>query len=290
VVDPTNPQHLISSSNDYGSCCDEYYTTFNAGATWSTGNMSVEDSSRTGSDPVTSFDVKHHVALPSSLNYTFNDGGRDLRRRRGRLTLAEDGSRDYPINDDGRQTLTGYQVRVNSAGNIAVDASGKVYLVFDDNRNGVHDSANPVTNIDTFVTSSSNGGTTWTSPARVDTGAGDQWFPWIDVNPLNGRIGILYHDRGASNGPTYNTARRRRAPDRWSRRCSARPRRTRRCRSSSRPGSPAASSVRSSTATTSDSPKAATATRTQPGRTCASRLRSRPACSCSSSTTHAGKA
>ena len=75
VVDPTNPQHLISSSNDYGSCCDQYYTTFNAGATWSTGNMSVEDSSRTGSDPVTSFDVKHHVALHSSLNYTFNDEG-----------------------------------------------------------------------------------------------------------------------------------------------------------------------------------------------------------------------
>ena len=88
VVDPTNPQHLISSSNDYGSCCDQYYTTFNAGATWSTGNMSVEDSSRTGSDPVTAFDVKHHVALHSSLNYTFNDDGRDLRRRRGRLALA----------------------------------------------------------------------------------------------------------------------------------------------------------------------------------------------------------
>ncbi len=30
----------------------------------------------------------------------------------------EDGSRDYPLNVDGRQTLTNYQVRVNSAGNI----------------------------------------------------------------------------------------------------------------------------------------------------------------------------
>ena len=374
VVDPTNPQHLISSSNDYGSCCDQYYTTFNAGATWSTGNMSVEDSSRTGSDPVTAFDVKHHVALHSSLNYTFNDEGETcdgdvvvspshdgglswqkpvvvysgqgcdsdptqvfndkewitadnnpnskfygrtyvtwtafvshngefassaiweshsdsgghswstakeisgsnpaicifqedgpagvcdedqfsnpavapdgtvyvafensqntalwepgevnddqyliVKSTDGGATWSsprfvvglEDGSRDYPINDNGRQTLTGYQVRVNSAGNIAVDAGGKVYLVFDDNRNGIHDSANPVTNIDTFVTSSANGGTTWTSPALVDTGAGDQWFPWIDVNPLNGGIGILYHDRGASNGPTYNTALAEGAP------------------------------------------------------------------------------
>ncbi len=47
------------------------------GATWSTGNMSVEDASsnRTGSDPVTTIDVKHGVALHSSLNYTFNANG-----------------------------------------------------------------------------------------------------------------------------------------------------------------------------------------------------------------------
>src|SRR5436190_19076819 len=75
VVDSANPQHMIASSNDYGSCCDEYYTTFDAGTTWSTGNMSVEDKTRTGSDPVTSIDVKHGVALHSSLNYNFNAAG-----------------------------------------------------------------------------------------------------------------------------------------------------------------------------------------------------------------------
>jgi hypothetical protein len=41
---------------------------------------------------------------------------------------------------------------------------------------------------------------------QVDSGAGDQWFPWVDVNPTDGTIGILYHDRGASNGAFYNTA------------------------------------------------------------------------------------
>jgi hypothetical protein len=40
----------------------------------------------------------------------------------------------------------------------------------------------------------------------LTSGSGDQWFPWVDVNPVNGRIGILYHDRGASNGPLYTTA------------------------------------------------------------------------------------
>jgi hypothetical protein len=368
VVDPADPQHQIASSNDYGSCCDQYYTTFNAGATWSTGNMSVEDASRTGSDPVTTINVKRGVALHSSLNYTFNDDGEacdgdvvvsrsldggltwkkpvvvfsgqgcdldptqifndkewistdnDPRSRfYGRTYLTwtaflshegefvespimeshsdnggvtwskaqeisgsnralctfqeegpagecdesqasvstvapdgtvyvafmnsqnqalwepgeqfddqylvvkstnggaswstpafaaglEDGSRDYPINVDGRQTLTGYQVRVWGAGNIvASPIDGKLYLVYSENSHGVHDSANPVTNSDVFITTSTDG-VTWTTPVVVDSGAGDQWFPWADVNPTNAKVGVLYHDRGASNGPTYNTA------------------------------------------------------------------------------------
>ena len=40
---------------------------------------------------------------------------------------------------------------------MASQTDGTLYLVFDDNRNGVHNSANPVTNIDVFVMSSANG-------------------------------------------------------------------------------------------------------------------------------------
>ena len=71
-VDPANPLHMVASSNDYGSCCDEYYTTFDGGATWSTGNMSTEKPGPLGpigSDPVTVFDTKHDVTLHSSLNF-----------------------------------------------------------------------------------------------------------------------------------------------------------------------------------------------------------------------------
>jgi hypothetical protein len=369
VVDSANAQHMIVSSNDYGSCCDQYYTTFDGGTTWSEGNMSVEDKSRTGSDPVTSIDRKHGVALHSSLNYNFNaagdtcdgdvvvspsfdgglrwkkpavvysglgcdpdptqifndkewittdnnpaspfygrtyltwtrflshnevgvssaiweshsdDGGKKwstpheisgsnpaicpfqsdgpagvcdedqasvptvgpdgtvyvafmnsqnsalwepgevgenqylvVRSADGGATWSsptfvvglEDGSRDYPINANDRQTLSDYQVRVWGAGNIvASPRNGNLYLVFSDNRNGVHDVANPVTNSDVFVVSSSDRGNTWTSPVRVDNGGGDQWFPWVDVNPVTGTIGVLYHDRGATNGDTYTTA------------------------------------------------------------------------------------
>jgi len=40
-VDPADPLHMVASSNDYGSCCDQFYTTFDGGRTWQTGNMSV---------------------------------------------------------------------------------------------------------------------------------------------------------------------------------------------------------------------------------------------------------
>jgi hypothetical protein len=371
VVDPADPNHAVASSNDYGSCCDQYYTTLNGGSTWSTGNMSIEKPLKIGSDPVTAFDRKHGTTIHASLSFAIQPGlgskggcdgdvvaspsrdggvtwdkvaivddgvGCDLGKSEvfddkewivadnypssphyGRVYLTwtgfefasaaylrspirmsssddggytwspakeisgstgslctfqasgpagecdenqfsvptigpdgtvyvafqneqnralwepgevfddqylivkstdggatwsspgfvvglEDGSRDYPINVRDRQTLTGYQLRVNSAGNIVAAPSGRLYLVFADNRNGAHDSANPVTNVDVFVMASADGGTTWTAPSLVDSGAGDQWFPWVDVDPTNGTIGVLYHDRGASNGPLYNTA------------------------------------------------------------------------------------
>jgi hypothetical protein len=369
-VNPANSQNLIASSNDYGSCCDQFYATVNNAATWTTGNMSVNNPQQTGSDPVTVFDVKHATAIHTSLNYSFqlptgescrgdvvasvstdggvtwlppvvvdsgfgcdlsnvqlfndkewvvtdnypsspyygrtyltwtkfesasgafvrsaifeshsDDGGKHWTKAQeisgsnaglctfqvngpasqcdenqfsvptvgpnGTVYVAfqneqnqalwepneffddqyllvksadggktwssptfvvglEDGSADYPINVSGRQTLSGYQLRVNSAGNIvASPTDGKLYLVFSDNRNGTHDSNNPVTNIDVFLMVSSDGGASWSGPTPVDAGLGDQWFPWVDVNPTNGKIGIFYNDRGASNGALYNAA------------------------------------------------------------------------------------
>jgi hypothetical protein len=372
-VDPADPNHMIASSNDYGTCCDQMYTTFNNGATWITGNISRKSPQVTGSDPVTVFDRKHGTAIHSSLNFSFqnstgeacrgdlvvsvstdggvvwepptvvdtglgcdlsnvqlfndkewivtdnnpssphfgrtyltwtkfeavngsftrsaifeahsDDGGKHWSKAQeisgsnaglctfqvtgpagqcdqnqfsvptvapdgsvyvafeneqnealwepdeafddqyllvksldGGLTWTsptfivglEDGTRDYPRNVNGRQTLTGYQVRVNSAGNIVASPraseNGKLYLVFSDNRNGVHDSSNPVTNTDVFLMTSTNGGASWSGPTLVDASPSDQWFPWVDVNPTNGTVGILYHDRVVADPSLYHTA------------------------------------------------------------------------------------
>jgi hypothetical protein len=369
-VNPADPNNMVASSNDYGSCCDQFYSSQDGAATWATGNMSINNPQQTGSDPVTVFDTKHGTVLHSSLNYSFqlptgeacrgdvvvspstdggivwqpaivvdsgygcdlsnsqlfndkewivtdnnpsspyygrtyltwtkfesasgaylrsaifeahsDDGGKHWTKAKeisgsnaalctyqetgpagqcdedqfsvptvgpdGTVYVAfendqnqalwgtndyfdsqyllvksidggqtwssptfivglQDGTADYPTNVSGRQTLTGYQVRVNSAGNIvASPVDGKLYLVFSDNRNGVHDSANPVTNTDVFLMVSDDGGASWSGPSVVDSAAGDQWFPWVDVNPTNGEIGILYNDRGASNGALYNAS------------------------------------------------------------------------------------
>ncbi len=367
---------MIASSNDFGTCCDQFYTTFDGGNTWTTGNMSRETPQRIGSDPVTAIDRKHGVAIHASLSFSVShaagtqacdgdtvisisrDGGLvweppvkvddgvgcDLSKTQlfddkewittdnnpsspfyGRTYLTwsrfeshdgvyassaifesqsddggetwtpgkeisgfnpalctfqitgpagecdenqfsvptvapngtvyvafgneqnqalwesanefddqylfvkstdggatwsspsfvvglEDGARDYPFNARGRQTLSGYQLRVNSAGNIVARPSdGKLFLVFSDNRAGVHDSANPVTDTNVFVVSSKNG-TTWSAPSLVDSGTSDQWFPWVDVNPTNGTIGVLYNDRPASDPSVYNASLAQGAP------------------------------------------------------------------------------
>jgi hypothetical protein len=357
-VDPADPNHMIASANDYESCCDAFYTTFDGGGTWYVGDMSTLEDGRIGSDPVTAFDTKHGVALHTSLNFictdvacgegdvvvspsydggitweqaievydgegfdfdpvqvfndkewivadnnpsspfygrvyvtwsrflsfsgayaespiweshsddggltwstaqeisgsgstcTFQEEGAALecdedqfsvptigpggvvyvafeneqheaawepgdsfenqymvvKSTDGGVTWSppvsvvdlEDGGLDYPVNVNGRQTLSGLQVRVNSAGNIVADPnSGKLYLVFGDNRNGVHDSTSPVTNIDVFVMTSHNG-TTWQGPFPITKAPKDQWFPWVDVNPVTGDIGVVYNDRTGS--------------------------------------------------------------------------------------------
>jgi hypothetical protein len=357
VVDPADPLHVIGSSNDYGSCCDQYYTTFDGGRTWSTGNMSHRDPNITGSDPITVIDPKHKTAVHFSLNYhvssgipavngdvvaslstnggltwqvpvvvghgrgaaLFNDkdgaivdtnpaspyygriyvtwtgfggnakvslrspilrsysddGGRTwaapieisgfsvtyctfqtagpagecdedqfsypavtpdgtvyvafqnsqhtaawepgeqfenqylvVRSTDGGATFGnpvhvadmEDGSRDFPLNADGRQTLTGMQMRVPTGGNIAADPrTGRLYVTFTDNRFGTHDVDNPVTDARVFVTTSADG-TTWSAPEPIrnlPAGNSDQWFPWADVAP-DGTLGVIYNQRNGA--------------------------------------------------------------------------------------------
>jgi hypothetical protein len=136
----------------------------------------------------------------------------------------EDGTRDFPINVDGRQTLTGYQLRIPTYGNIvASSVDGTLYLTFTDNRAGRHDVDRPVTDTNVFVMWSRDG-VRWHGPRPVSSAEGDQWFPWADVNPKTGKVGVVYNTRGHRNGDLFNVALAEGGPGAWTRtRISTRP-------------------------------------------------------------------
>ena len=68
------------------------------------------------------------------------------------------------------------------------DATGRCTSSFSDNRNGIHDSDEPGHEHRRLRDhDSTNGGKTWTTPSRVDAGAGDQWFPWVGRQPGDGQ-------------------------------------------------------------------------------------------------------
>ena len=355
AVDPNDSNHMIASSNDYESCCDEFYTTFDGGFTWQSGDMSNEGGDIFGSDPAsaiskqtgTAFHISLNIAndlsfsdvvvsrsldgglvwdapvlvdhsagalfndkewitvdnSPSSpfygriyatwtrfngtaaqnspifMSYSSDDGLTWTTRKMisgnskalctyqaggpanacdedqfsvpsvgpdgtvyvnfineqntalwepgevfddqilvvhstnggvkwtspAMAASLEDGSLDYPINVDGRQTLTGEQMRLgqNTSG-VAGITAGSVYVVWSDNRNGVHDSSNPVTNSDVFIASSTDKGNTWSAPQQVTTNGADQWQAWMDIDPVTGRLGVVYFDRGYGDPSLYD--------------------------------------------------------------------------------------
>lgn len=83
--------------------------------------------------------------------------------------------------------------RVPCLGSLAVDqVSGQLHFVYPDTTNIV----NGQRNVDMYYTTSTNEGTTWSTP-RVINGdnaiPGDQFFPWIEIDNW-GRIHVHHHD------------------------------------------------------------------------------------------------
>jgi hypothetical protein len=40
---------------------------------------------------------------------------------------------------------------------------------------------------------------------QVDANPGDEWFPWVDVDPTTGQVGVVYHTRNDPDPDLYNT-------------------------------------------------------------------------------------
>lgn len=142
---------------------------------------------------------------------------------------------DYPQNVSGRNTLTGHQFRVNSAGNIAVGRSPsgspspyRLWVTFADNCAGIRpgpgvSTGSPggfggaVTDTNVYYAYSDNGGATWVGGdanngcgtglagsgrlvAHVDRAAmSDQWFPWSDTDSA-GNLHVGFMDADFDDG------------------------------------------------------------------------------------------
>jgi hypothetical protein len=109
---------------------------------------------------------------------------------------------DYPASVDGRATQTGHQFRTGSWSNLAVDPiTGDAWVSWTDNRDGLHDVANPVTDTNVFLSHSTDEGQTWSAPIRVTSGPADKWFAWVTARA--GTVEVLYQD-GTYDFPNRN--------------------------------------------------------------------------------------
>jgi hypothetical protein len=68
--------------------------------------------------------------------------------------------------------------------------NGYIYVVWSDQRNGATDT-------DIFMSKSTNGGTTWSSPIRVndDNTTRHQFFVWSTIDPSTGHLWFVFYDR-----------------------------------------------------------------------------------------------
>jgi hypothetical protein len=72
---------------------------------------------------------------------------------------------------------------------------GHVYVVWSDQRNGA-------TNTDIFMAKSTNQGTTWTAPIKVnnDNTTRHQFFVWSTIDPSTGHLWFVFYDRRNTTG------------------------------------------------------------------------------------------
>ncbi|MEJ2103672.1 MAG: sialidase family protein, partial [Ignavibacteriaceae bacterium] len=72
---------------------------------------------------------------------------------------------------------------------------GYIYVVWSDQRNGA-------TNTDIFMARSTDGGTTWSSPIKVndDNTTRHQFFVWSTIDPSTGHLWFVFYDRRNTTG------------------------------------------------------------------------------------------
>lgn len=100
--------------------------------------------------------------------------------------------------------------RVPPLAYLAVDpVTGTLYCLYSDTREFVETDDGPKSDVDLYFTRSRDRGETWTPPRPIPfgAGAGDQFFPWMEVDPV-GRIHLVFYDTRHGQSPTRRPGQR----------------------------------------------------------------------------------
>jgi hypothetical protein len=189
VYGSENPAHrshiMLSRSRDGGRTFSTPYEISDE-----TGDTKDSDGTVEGVVPAAGPDGEVYVAWAGSKGLVIDkstDGGwtfgKDL------LIANLPGGWDLPV--PGLERHNGMPVT-------AVDISsgshrGSVYVNWIDERNG---------DLDVFVAASRDGGRTWAAPVRVndDQKGAAQMFSWLAVDPVDGSLNVVFHDRRGQKG------------------------------------------------------------------------------------------
>jgi hypothetical protein len=173
----------------------EFSKSTNAGSTWSKA-ISIASGIVQGSNVVVGTD--HHIHIfwllggsgtaASIQEATSTNLGKSFGAATKVVSLKTTG-----VNGDlGLTNSAGTVFRTNTFPQAVVNpVNGNIYVVYDDVGVAAGDKA------DVFFTESTNGGSTWTTPVKLndDTTTRDQWFPSIAVTPDGSKVGVFWYDR-----------------------------------------------------------------------------------------------
>ncbi|MGA9115307.1 MAG: FlgD immunoglobulin-like domain containing protein [Bacteroidota bacterium] len=92
-------------------------------------------------------------------------------------------------------SLSPYNIRVNSFPTMGVSmATGAIYITWTNRGVPGVNTGDP----DIYLIKSTDGGTTWSAPLRVNTdplsNGANQWFPWMSVDPETDQLSIIFFD------------------------------------------------------------------------------------------------
>ncbi|MFH0865898.1 MAG: sialidase family protein [Bacteroidota bacterium] len=204
TVDPkTNNIYVTWTQFDkYGSKSKQdstnilFTSSFDAGKTWTTpvrinqeaGRCLDDDMTVEGAVPCVGANGEIYVSWAGNKSIHF-----DKSLDSGKTWLANDilvsdmpGGWDFSV--PGMQRCNGMPVTACDISNSP--HKGTIYINWSDQRNGEN-------NTDIWIAESTDGGSTWTSPKKVntDTVSRHQFFTWMAIDQTNGNIYIVYYDR-----------------------------------------------------------------------------------------------